>query len=489
VNAEIETPDASTDKKLNLQVDIQPKGACERHVTVVVPRSDIDLYFSRKFDELAPKAELPGFRPGKAPRKLLEKKFRKQIADQVKAELLMDSLTQVQDSSDFSAISEPDLDFQSVILPETGDLKYEFNIEVRPDFELPVWSGLSLERPEHEFTEAEVNAEIRLIAKQLTDIEPVDSPAEAGDMLVCNIVCRHEGRTIETNEEVGIDLLPKVSFADATIEGFDQLMLGAVAGEKRETSVQINEFCENTAVSGKTVEIEVEVLDVKRAGGINDEEIATRLDFASAEEMRTFINDRLFRKLQYEQRMAIRRQITEQLTKGANWELPPDLLRRQARRELERSIMEMRSSGLEEMDIDRLVVKMRGNIVAQTEKSLKEHFILEKIAEDQNIQDTPEDYEMEIMRIAVQQQDSPRRVRAMIERANQMDALRNMIIERKVIELITEKATFKAMPYVTQEDKNVAIVNCYLSGEPSAIPEAKFDGGDQPPIPGTQSKS
>jgi len=489
VNTEIETPDASTDKKLNLQVDIQEKGACERHVTVVIPRSDIDLYFGRKFDEIAPKAELPGFRPGKAPRKLLEKKFRKQISDQVKAELLMDSLTQVQDASDFSAISEPDLDFQSVVLPDSGDLKYEFNIEVRPEFELPVWSGLTLERPEHEFTDQEVALEIKKIAEQMTDLEPVDAPAQLEDYIVCNIECRHEGRLIETLEEVGIVLLPKVSFVDATIEQFDQLMVGAVAGETRNASAKISEFSENPALSGKMVDLQFEILDVKRPTIGTEEELAGKLDFESPDKLREFISERLFRKLQYEQRMGVRQQITNQLTEGANWELPPDLLKRQARRELERSVMEMRSSGLEENEINRRVASIRGNVLEQTEKSLKEHFILEKIAEDQNVQDTPEDYEVEILRIAVQQQDSPRRVRAMIERSNQMDALRNMIIERKVIELITEKATFTAIPYKTNEESDVSIVDHYLTGEPSAIPQAKFDGGDQPPIPGTQAKS
>ncbi|MCP4776251.1 MAG: trigger factor family protein, partial [Planctomycetaceae bacterium] len=148
-----ETIETEEKEKLDLAVEVKETSACERHVTVTVPRSDIEKYFDKQFDELVPRAEVPGFRVGKAPRQLVEKKFRKQLTGQVKGSILMDSLSQVSDSQDFSAISEPDLDFEQVVIPEEGDLTYEFNIEVRPEFDLPEWKGLSLERPEREFTD------------------------------------------------------------------------------------------------------------------------------------------------------------------------------------------------------------------------------------------------------------------------------------------------------------------------------------------------
>ena len=73
----------------------------------------------------------------------------------------MDSLTQISDEQEFSAISEPDLDFEKVKLPDDGPLKYEFDIEVRPDFDLPNWKGMSLERPEHEFTDEDISSRLQ----------------------------------------------------------------------------------------------------------------------------------------------------------------------------------------------------------------------------------------------------------------------------------------------------------------------------------------
>jgi trigger factor len=117
---------------------------------------------------------------------------------------------------------------------------------------------------------------------------------------------------------------------------------------------------------------------------------------------------------------------------------------------------------------------------------LKEHFILERIAEEEKIEDLPEDYEAEIVRIAVSSNDSPRRVRARMERAGQMDVLRNMIIERKVIELIEENAQVRIVPAKPFAHETVEAIDVAIGGtRVEHIPEAKYDDQPQQPIPGS----
>jgi trigger factor len=84
---------------------------------VTIPRAEIERYFRKVYDEIAPRADLPGFRAGKIPRKLLENRFRQTATDQVKSSLVMDSLQQVTESGEFSAISEPDMDYGAVNIP------------------------------------------------------------------------------------------------------------------------------------------------------------------------------------------------------------------------------------------------------------------------------------------------------------------------------------------------------------------------------------
>ena len=483
MNTSTETPAAEEAQKLDLNLDINETSSCGRHVTVTVPRTDIERYYQKQFDTIVPQAEVPGFRVGKAPRNLVEKKFRKQVADQVKGALLMDSLTQISESEVFSAISEPDLDYEQVSVPDDGDLKFEFNIEVRPDFEMPKWKGLKLERPEYDFTDGDVDAELEKLSAQFSTLEPVEDKVAAGDYIEANVTTRMDGKDIASASDISIQVLPSLSLADAMIEDFDKLIIGASADEKKTTKVAINEFSENVELAGKELEIEFEILDVKRKGGEGVEGLAEKTGM-DMDELRTRIKEGLESRLEYRQREVVREQISKTLTESASWELPQDLLRRQSGRELERASIEMRRSGFSDAEIRERENRIRSNILERTETMLREHFILERIAEEESVEETEADYTMEIARIAAQQNDSPRRVRARLERSGQMDSLRNMIIEGKVIEMITQAATFESSEYEQEKQSTVEAIDFFAAGKMTHIPEAKYEGGEAEPIPG-----
>ena len=110
-------------------------------------------------------------------------------------------------------------------------------------------------------------------------------------------------------------------------------------------------------------------------------------------------------------------------------------------------------------------------------RALKEHFILERIAEEEKIEDTPDDYESEIELIAAQSGESPRRVRAQLERQDLMDVLRNQIVENKTIKMILDEAKFKDVPFVPEKADSESL-DLAISGddEESEIPEAKHGG-------------
>ena len=372
------TPDTEEKQPLNLKVDVKEVSACERHVTVTIPREDIDRYYQKQYDDLAPQAEVPGFRTGRAPRQLIENRFKPQVSDQVKGNLIMDSLAQIGDSQDYSAISEPDLDFELVNVPDEGDMTYEFDIEVRPEFDLPEWKGLKLERPEHEFSDADVEEHIGKLGTQFSDMVPVDEAVKADDFIVCDIVCTHDGKVVSEAKEQTIQVRPTLSLSDSTIEGFDKLVNGAKAEESKSIEVEVSEFSDNEELKGQKVNVEFNILDVKRIESKSIAEVAEKLGIESEDELKNLVKESLEGQLQYTQREKIRDQISLNLTESADWELPPDLLRRQSKRELDRRVMELRSSGFGEDEIIARENNLRKNILERTERFLKEHFILEK---------------------------------------------------------------------------------------------------------------
>ena len=124
-------------------------------------------------------------------------------------------------------------------------------------------------------------------------------------------------------------------------------------------------------------------------------------------DLRDAIKDNLIQRLAYQQRQRAREQITAALTVAANWDLPPELLERQSHRELQRAVMELQRSGFSEEEIRAHENVLRQNSRASTARALKEHFILERIAEDQEIDADEDDYEAEIAMIARQTNESP----------------------------------------------------------------------------------
>jgi trigger factor len=465
--------------KLEMDVKIDTKSACERHVTVTIPRDEIERYYSKAFSDLMGKASVPGFRTGRAPRKLVEVKFKKDVADQVKGSLLMDSLAQISEGHDLSPISEPDFDPTAIAVPDDGPMTFEFDIEVRPEFDLPKWKGLKVERPVKEFGEADITAQLQQILARNGKLIPHAGPAKKGDYVTVNLSFKRGDEVISRLEEQSLRLRSVLSFRDGKIDKFDKLMAGVKAGETRSTQAKLSDDAPNEALRGADVTAEFEVLEVKKLE--LPELTASFLEelggFASEAELRDAIKDSLERKMAYQQQQRAREQILGSLTVAADWDLPPDLLTRQARREFDRSILELRRSGFSEDEIRQHGNELLQNSRQSTARSLKEHFILERIAEEEKIEDLSEDYDVEIALIARQSGESPRRVRAQLEKRNLMDTLRNQIIERKTIDLILSHATFKDVPYVPETLESEAIDES-AGGEDdvSEIPEAKHAG-------------
>jgi len=450
---------------------------------VTVSRDDIERYYDKEFSDLVGKAQVPGFRPGRAPRKLIEHRFRKDLADQIKQALLVDSIAQVTEQEELSPISEPEFDLDAVELPDEGPMTFEFDLEVRPEFTVPKWQGLVIERPVREFTAEDVDRALRDLLARRGRLVPFDGPAEVGDYLTTNLTFRHGEQVLSSASEEVIRIRPVLSFRDGKIEHFDRLMAGVRAGETRRGTARISPDAPNAELRGQEAEAVFEVLEVKKLElpQLTPELLRELGDFELEADLRDAIKDMLQRRMVYHQHRRAREQITAALTVAADWELPPEMLKRQARRELQRAVLALQRSGFGEEEIRAHENELRQNSMAATARAMKEHFILERIAEEREIEPTEEDYEQETDLVADQTGESPRRVRARLEKGGMMDVLRNQIVERKAIELILAQAEFKEVPYQMEATEAEAIDQAVAGGEEEpAIPEAKSEAGHGP---------
>jgi trigger factor len=458
-------------KKLTQSVEIKDIGPCKKHIKVTVDRGDLDGRMSEKFSELVPDANMAGFRPGKAPRKLVEKHYHKEVSDQVKAEVLLASLEQLADDFDVAPLSAPNIDPFKIGIPKEGPMIYEFDVEVRPQFDLPEYKNLKLKRPTKTFTDADVAQEERRLLAPYGQVVPKEKGVvEVGDVVTADVVTKAGGKVLSDLKELQVRIDPQLAFKDGIAQKFGDQMKGAKAGDKRTVDITLSSSVADANLRGKTVQATFQIKDVKTVRMPElTHEFLHNFGVHSVDQFHELLRVFLDRRLEYQQRQSARDQVMGRITAAATWQLPEDLLARQARKALARKVMDMRSEGMSEEEIRARQRILSQDILASTAASLKEHFVLQKIAEVEKIEVDDDDINDEIERIAEQYDESPRKVRARLEKDELMETLAAEIVERKALDLILQSAEYEDVPLEKPEATAVAEI------EEQAVPGDMID--------------
>lgn len=466
-------------ESLDLKVNITEVGPCRKHITVQISEQDITDLREKTILEVGKEATVPGFRPGKVPASLLARRFKKEISTHLKQQLLTISLQQVSAEYDIEPISDPDIDFENLEVPDEGDFEFEVEMEVRPQFALPDYTGMELHRPVHEVTDEDIAiARQRLLARN-GQIVPHDGPAEAEDFAVCNFKFTHKGEVLREFEELTVRIMPTLMFQDGRIDQFDQLMIGAKAGDTREVSIRIPVTAPNVDLRDEEVQVSIELLDVKRVELPElNEALLTRMGKESVEELDDSIRTSLERQVTYTQRRSTRQQVLEKITESANWALPEKLVEKHAENAWRREYLEMQQGGFSREYIQARENDIRQKSLEETTQALKEHFVLDRIAHQEEIECEDQDIEMEILYMAFQENENPRKLRARLAKSGMLENLEAQIRERKVVDFIISKASFIDEPMEDFLQESAEGVNRSITSKMNDI-EVDFEAEEE----------
>jgi len=462
IEAAAETTLETDEKRLNLKVEIKDSGPCLKHVTVTVPRADIDGCYDELIDEFSESAQVPGFRPGKAPRELVLKRFKEDLDNRVKQKILLESLEQLADDKKIDPINEPDIDVEALEIPDQGDFEYDFDVEVRPDFEVPDYTGLEIEQYEADVSDEQVEAAMNRYLAQYGQLVPEEGAAEMGDHLTLAAKFTHGDKVIHEIEEFTAELKPVLYLHDAEIENFGELFTGAEIDAKVTTEITVSPEAEKIELRGEKVTAEFELLDIKRLELPEmTEQLIDRIGVESEEELRENIRQSLERQAKHQQRQHARNQVLTKIIASADWDLPEKLVRRQTENALRREILEMQQAGYTTAEVRARENEIRQNAISETREALKQHFVLDKIAEQEDIKVTA-DWEITLM--SMQAGESPRRVAARLRKSGMIENLEAQLRERKAVDLVLEKAEMKTVPAPGRDGDRIEAVNESVCG-------------------------
>jgi trigger factor len=234
--------------------------------------------------------------------------------------------------------------------------------------------------------------------------------------------------------------------------------------------VVVSQEAEQVEMRGETLDVTITVAEVER---VAPPELNTaffdRIGYPDITALRTEVRGMLERQTVYEQRQSIRRQVIEKITESASWELPEELVRKQTENALRREVLEMEQAGFTTQQIMARENTLRQNAVTSTRQALKEHFVLDKIAEKENIEVTPVDIETEIQMMAIQRGENPRRVRSRLVKSGVIENLEAQIRERKAVDVILKTAVYEDVVATEVVADDVQALSISVCGNSSVV--------------------
>ncbi len=435
----IETQDDNEQKKLEIGVEVSDAGKLKKKITVTIPREQIDAKTNEMFGELSSTAQIPGFRVGRAPRRLIEKRFGKEINDDVRNAILGESIGQAIEQAELNTLGEPDIDLDAIELPETGDLSFDFEVEVKPDFKLPKLEGIKIEKRLLEIDDSRVDQMLETWQQGQAKYEPAEKAAEAGDMVTAGATITGDG--IEENRP-GLQLrvaagqiegIPLVELADA--------LTGKKAGDTAEVTVTIPEAHPNEDWQNKEVKIAIEISQVsQRVLPELNAEFAQQHGYETVEELREQIRLNLVSRVDTDVQRDMRDQISQYLIDNTKFDLPEGMVTRHTGSIVQRRYVDLLYRGVPREQIDENITELQAAASEMAEREMQLLFVMDKVAEDQELEVTGEEVNSRIAEMAHANNRRPERLRQELAANGTLGQVHQAILEEKALDRLLEKA-------------------------------------------------
>lgn len=476
--AEEESEKLLAELKEKVKVEVEEAGTLRKKLCITVPAEVIAGQMERNFDELRSDALVPGFRKGRAPLRLIQKRFAADVRESLKTLILGQSYFAAVETKEFDVLGDPlfniaegdgeklmELDeaLQHIKLPESGDFTYACEIEVKPTFELPELKGIQVKTPKIKITDKDVKENLMRQRKIRGRYEPLTKgKAKADDLIIAKVKLTVEGNVVR--EEDNVELGVRATRIDGILlDKLADVLTGVQPGDERSTECEIPDDFERPDLRGKQGVFEFKIHEAKRLKPLDVKVLAEQMGAESEDELKEILRDRMEAERDRLIERAKREQVLDYLLGKVTIELPDKLSARQTDRAVLRKVIDLQQAGVPESDIEARIDELRTSAKEDVARSLKLEFIMEKVAEKLDVTVTDEEVNTEIARIARLYNQRFDRVRDNLHARGLLGQLTEQIRQDKCIALLLSEAQLEE---VTPPEK------AGEQAEASAVPEA-----------------
>jgi trigger factor len=407
-------------------------------IEIEVDASRVSKAFDRAYRDLAKQARIKGFRPGKAPRSVLEKHYGASVAEQLEHTLVADTLSDAIDLAGIQPVSEPAISAGKPV-PD-ANFKYTASLEVSPEIELPDLGGLPAIRPEVLVDDAEIDErleELRVANAPLVE-EGEGTPLARGHISTIDFVGRIDGELFEGGSGQGVQL--EIG-AGRFIPGFEDQLTGAQAGEDRDVRVTFPEAYGNPEAAGKEAVFAVHVVDVrkKQIPELDDEFAKDVGDFDSLDALRARIREDLESGQERESKETFRTTLMGALLERMDFAAPPGMIDRQLQGQLASAARRLEGQ-LDQDAIHAQMDRWREEWRPNAERDVREMLALQAIAKAQGIEVEDDEVLARIDELVGEQEHQAARLPDLHKDEQLREGLRHQLRDEKVLDFLASTA-------------------------------------------------
>ena len=410
----------------------------------------VDEIFDAITKDYQKQASLPGFRPGKAPRDMVIKKYEADIESDAKRKLIGDSYRKALEEKKISAISQPDI--EEIQFGRGQPLQFAATIETAPEFQLPEYKGLPVKREIKAVTEADVERALGLLAQQSTKFETAARPLQMGDVAVVNYTGTSDGKPITETAPTAKGLTEQNNFwvevaPNAFITGFAEQLIGAVAGEKRTVNVDFPADFVTKELAGKKGVFAVELVEVKeKIAAPVDDALAKNYGAENLEKLRAGVRVDLENELKHSQAKSVRGQLIGALLAQSNFDLPETAVALETKNVVYNIVQENTKRGVGRELIEKQKDEIYNAAATSAKERVKLAFLVQRIAEQEGIQVSQEEVLQRIQSLAAAYQIPPDKFIKDLQKRNGINELYDQIAHEKVLALLENNAKVTEVP-------------------------------------------
>lgn len=423
-----------------MQITIEDISPVEKRVDFELPWADVAPRLDKAYNQLRREVHIRGFRPGKAPRSVLERLYRARIEDDVARELIENALGHAIHENQIQPVAPPTVD--KIELKSGTPFKFSAKVEVRSQVTPKDYTGIPLERRPPKVTDVEVADALEGYRRRQTEFVPIEGRTEtaATDLLVVELHGEVGGHHVHRTdkEAVTVDLEDE---AGGPLPGLAGRLRGIpIAASKHKIAYRIAADTPIKDLAGKDVALEVTIKDArqKKVPALDDELAKDTGEADTLEALRTRVRERLLEADKARAEREMRQRLVKALAERNPFPIAPALVERHAQAIVNRAKAQLMMMGIDVEGTDD--AKMRADFKGDAEEEARGAILLQAIAEREGLQVGDADIQKRIAEIASARGENPKKLRAEYERDHRIAGVRLQLLEEKTLELLVSQA-------------------------------------------------